>query len=778
MRGQKGFFVIVFATTLVVSVVSSSYAMTEFIGYVPVLANVAKDTTILYTIRSDGRLIIRISNPDGSADGMFTVTVTDNTTGACISFNEFFTTGIVPWGSRFYHSNPTMGLVRADYEMSLTSRDRRTPPPPGTTVRIRVVYPWDSQFGTEHTGIDTLFLYFNDTPLWRDTVGAIFLDSLVTGPFDASYRNYSFTTECGTKLIAQVTLWGNAGGGDSYYIDGLGCGGTYTGSPCACEFYSFHIPNGPGAHTLTIAHEDDYWGDNTDYRAVKIYLVPLDPEIDSIWTSEETDCDNANIVRICYSLSNCAATVFVKASADSGRTWNVPIISVFDTAGDLGANVSPGIHCFSWILNLDYSPIEINNLMVQVVAIDTTFTLADTNLLRNPGLETPFNPLTDWSTHGTPTRSSTIVHSGSYSYYMNTTGPGQYIYQSWPLIENQSYFFECYVWLETTTYRSVVLEIVRDWNPSTGYALTSSAVSFFTPDSIQFTIWGGVDTIITGAGLTTGTWHRIGIFADVLNMRQTLYIDGRPVAILNADTSYSAQFIIVGAVSGSNVNYGRLYFDDFILTYYNISPYEHSSVGISPADSRPPRVSVSCPSTVRGGEAFSFSISIVDLFYRGEPCSIYFRGNGIYEIHTTTDTIFSWIAPNININPCTLIVIARDSFCNIGSDTCYFNIVSGSPEVTIRVENDSLTCLPTGQVHPNPMNIRAILTNSGTRQADSVFVEIVGRLECLRMISGTNPTRIYNLAPGEIDTVMWFFEINRICENLTECFTVRINSFP
>ncbi|MGB9561436.1 MAG: hypothetical protein ACPL6C_01340, partial [bacterium] len=466
-------------------------------------------------------------------------------------------------------------------------------------------------------------------------------------------------------------------------------------------------------------------------------------------------------------------------SSDSGRSWDAPINTITDTSGDLGENISPGIHCFNWLMHHDLPAFETRGFFIKVVAIDTSFVLGDTNLIQNPGFETPFNSSTDWSTRGAVTRSSSRYHSGSYSFYVNTDCWAQYIYQSWPLLENQSYFFECFILFESSTYRAMTLEIVRDWDPATGYALVSSAISFFTPDSISFTVWGGRNITISALRLTTGEWHRVGIFADVTHRRQTVYIDGRPISFIETDTSYTPQYIIAGAVSGSCNNFGRLYFDDFFLTYINISPYEHSSTGRAPVDSRPPALTVDCPSPIVGGETATFRISIDDIFYTANPVLFHIFGGGIDEIHSFTGTSFTWRAPRVDIPSCTVAVSVRDSFCNWGYDTCITTVISAPPVISFNIEKDSLICMPNGRFYPNPMSVRVILTNTGIRVADSVVVGLSGLSdECFRIISGRNPSTVYDLLPGEVDTVEWRLEIDESCEARTECITSHIISYP
>ena len=81
------------------------------------------------------------------------------------------------------------------------------------------------------------------------------------------------------------------------------------------------------------------------------------PSIDSVWFSEETDCDGRNVVEICYELSSdtreSTNTISVQMSDDGGATWNVPLDSIWDEVGDIGADVDTGLHCFYWEMGED-----------------------------------------------------------------------------------------------------------------------------------------------------------------------------------------------------------------------------------------------------------------------------------------------------------------------------------------------------------------------------------------------------------------------------------------
>ncbi|RKZ27752.1 hypothetical protein DRQ36_11345, partial [bacterium] len=85
--------------------------------------------------------------------------------------------------------------------------------------------------------------------------------------------------------------------------------------------------------------------------------TPCSVWIDSVWFWEETDCNDSNIVHICYTLSSTCPdsvyTVSAQMSADSGVTWTVPLVTLIGAEDAIGDSISPGTHCFDWIMSED-----------------------------------------------------------------------------------------------------------------------------------------------------------------------------------------------------------------------------------------------------------------------------------------------------------------------------------------------------------------------------------------------------------------------------------------
>ena len=110
--------------------------------------------------------------------------------------------------------------------------------------------------------------------------------------------------------------------------------------------------------------------------------------VDSVWFWEETDCNDSNVVQICYTIwTDCPESLLectIDISRDSGLTWIHTgqdwFRTLVDTAGGLGI-VHSGTHCFRWIMNEDIT-YEGSDWLVRVVG--RAFGLADSAVASGP----------------------------------------------------------------------------------------------------------------------------------------------------------------------------------------------------------------------------------------------------------------------------------------------------------------------------------------------------------------------------------------------------------
>jgi len=125
--------------------------------------------------------------------------------------------------------------------------------------------------------------------------------------------------------------------------------------------------------------------------------------VDSIWMTEETDCNDSNIVEICYTLSSTCEdsyfTVSARMSADSGATWDVPFTALLDTEGALGDSVTVGTHCFQWVMNED-TIAEGDEWMVEIEVTDFSATHLTPEWTLIDSIYLPFGDLQDLAFDG------------------------------------------------------------------------------------------------------------------------------------------------------------------------------------------------------------------------------------------------------------------------------------------------------------------------------------------------------------------------------------------
>ncbi len=171
-------------------------------------------------------------------------------------------------------------------------------------------------------------------------------------PYDNSI---AFYWRAGDDVATFLTLpWNGPIAGDvldtpdSADIDGSG------------RYFQYRVEFG-GGDDIAALHE--VWAEYDTF-----ILAP--PTVTEIEYGEETDCDSVNIVEICYTIDSpdsVPANVSIEFSSDGGASWTFSPITVTDAEGDLGADVSPGEHCFNWVLSYDISNYEGRNCSARII---------------------------------------------------------------------------------------------------------------------------------------------------------------------------------------------------------------------------------------------------------------------------------------------------------------------------------------------------------------------------------------------------------------------------
>ena len=172
-----------------------------------------------------------------------------------------------------------------------------------------------------------------------------------------------------------------------YYVR---CG--YTVDECTTATWTQVPYSGADLDTIVDSHCDLYFqyriefyrttGDDNLSAVVDSVIMVLQDDtgatvIDSVWFSEETDCDSVNIVEICYSFHTCddlGHTVTGVFMSDSADTYELELRTLIDTTGEYGDSVTPGQHCFQWVLSTDAPGVEDSDWIFRLT-IDSTETM-------------------------------------------------------------------------------------------------------------------------------------------------------------------------------------------------------------------------------------------------------------------------------------------------------------------------------------------------------------------------------------------------------------------
>ncbi len=381
-------------------------------------------------------------------------------------------------------------------------------------------------------------------------------------------------------------------------------------------------------------------------------ILNAPPVLDSVWFSEETDCDGVDLVHICYSLSDAEgdpADISVSMSGNGGATWDVPLNTLYNTFGNIGADVIPGVHCFDWDMSADLPDSEALDWIVRI-----ELTNPDLLHTRVRGKSCPYfagmpvgTQITDWWGGDTIPNVSAVAIN----------------------IESD--------------IDSVAIAAVGSVSYGVDYPFHSPEGGSPTPTIPEYEAMSGISYFENApiAGLMAvfigdnppdpeNTPPRLSAQTSTPMLQQTVFIGSGPFTLIPPE---GAARLFLGANDHYRWQDNRGHFDIDIEIFTDESYI--SATDTAPLDSSPPAVDISCPfETLTGGRIYNFSWSVDDLFYSDNECSVAFTSPAFEENYAATGPDFGWLVPNVSVPACTMIVAARDSFCNWGHDTCVFEI--------------------------------------------------------------------------------------------------------
>jgi len=489
------------------------------------------------------------------------------------------------------------------------------------------------------------------------------------------------------------------------------------------DSYEWNVPYGTeGPCTLEVTVHDSFCN-VTSERCVFEIETECSTWIDSVWMYQETDCDNRNIVEICYNLSSTCPdssfTVEARMSADSGATWSVNFDSLIGVEGHIGDEIYPGTHCFQWEIGHDMPDTFGTEWMVEIGFYDDydTFLIVDS-------IDIAFNPqygrglaygdgyywIYDYNSGyvfkapclGCPAVDTFDIGAGyncdidyeaNYIYYGREGGDCQNVWRVNTLTGAQENI------ANLPEYASDIegVQVIDDylyvaWLGITGmFSEPSMMLRLDLTDPFPIAEW---DTILTG---DNDDCHPIEGMTYAMGFLWGCNDSGRIVQIDPTIPDY------VGCYPVPNIDEGaegmcwdgeymwyHNYHDSGTEQIYKIALTEvlsFSSTAMGTFDTRAPEVTIDCPDSVMVSESHEYIWHIHDNFSVEYPCSVYLSGCGYYEHYEVAGSTFTWTAP-WECSDFQVVVAAKDSFCNWGYDTCHYEIIG--PDVPCSVWIDSV----------------------------------------------------------------------------------------
>jgi len=415
--------------------------------------------------------------------------------------------------------------------------------------------------------------------------------------------------------------------------------------------------------------------------------------IDSVWFSEETNCDNENLVNICYHYTNtcgdeASATINVEISSDAGVTWYEPGEGWFNTiwgpGGTWGDGVMPGTHCFTWAMDRDLPGVESFDFRIRVSSSCGCCTgmpnLRDNGTMSSILICGPFS--------GTDPSAPELDPTMDYQAGMTMSG------RTW-FIDTTS--------IDTTAWGSdlpgwIWFNERYGWE-GPGHCYIHFYLCTDTTEDVTIYFWTRHDDDIV-------MWiDGEEVFSD-LDHHDNVQSEFSPnVVPLTLDCSWHSVYIWL---CDYRINYSFSHqFQDaagnpITWLHYTLDPpsddyhFADTLIAAGPLDSHHPEVSIICPDsseTLFPGDTIEFPWTIEDLFWDNDPGSLiidYCAGETVIIFPPTSP--IEWVIPDA-AEGCPNVEVTigvRDSFCNWGYDSCSFSLLECVPGIA------SLICAPCG----------------------------------------------------------------------------------
>jgi len=448
-----------------------------------------------------------------------------------------------------------------------------------------------------------------------------------------------------------------------------------------------------------------FCGANTADTCWSFYLI--EPTIDSVWFWEETDCNDSNIVHICYILSGNSANITISISADSGATLHESgtdwFVTFIDSAGDFGS-VAPDTHCFDWIMSTDFPDTEGYDWMVVVSALHPlfadSFSTLDFTLYQingNDGFvaaDSEYFVLTQnttWRNGRLMTVDTFFCDTLDIEFIFkfvpgwcdvsdDSTGADGISLIFSPLLDpplspgGSIGIIGSAGWgVEFDTYNNFCGSPQSDISGNhTAVSIDSVACLFVGTDSVPVSL----EQVDIPFDMVDNNWHNVRVIVEYPHCR--VILDG--VSYIDSDfPDLPAPFWAhIGFSASTGDCYSEHIIDNIVVNNPRIIDTLHSAdTAYAPLDSHEPIISIVCPESFiySAGDSVSIHWSIDDLFWRNDPGTLYIDYDTVHLELSVPDTIAGIEIP-ATCESISVAVAVRDSFCNWGYDSCSFGICS------------------------------------------------------------------------------------------------------
>jgi hypothetical protein len=179
--------------------------------------------------------------------------------------------------------------------------------------------------------------------------------------------------------------------------------------------------------------------------------------------------------------------------------------------------------------------------------------------------------MVEWAPSGSASIADGFAYSGSRSLFVDTSVETYgFVSQALPVLGNISLMY-IWVYVVSASNDPLVIELIRDWDPSTGYAKIIERFLLYE-DKMTWTVWDHPAGEVSPSPMTPGTWHRLAFAADILQDASCWWIDSgySGCFVQPGIAKFTAEHILIGDTSWSN-NAGVAYFDKVILLSFESS---------------------------------------------------------------------------------------------------------------------------------------------------------------------------------------------------------------